>query len=346
MQVHEALRQLYSSKKIQHPDIQQPLHLCGKGKLGKLAQDYLRVVGVKPASIFNTDEMVRSEGQVAVCIATAPYTPIESLLAQSFDSVVPFYDLTEQFSNLHPLANGWFAEKFNSTDEERIIAVLKRWDDSTSRTHYLQFLAWRRLREEWWFQGSSIPGKGVTPESYFIPEVLDVLHDHEIFVDGGAYRGEVSKKFAELTGAKLIYAIEPDLGNHPYFDGNTLVVRAALSNENGKGKFWGGFDYCSKLSSQGNTYVTTKKLDDLVAKPTFIKLHLEGGELNALRGAEEVLTRSRPIVVVSVDHNSDGIWLIEAYLMSLLDKYKFLFRNHCWCGTGSMIYAIPDERRA
>lgn len=42
-------------------------------------------------------------------------------------------------------------------------------------------------------------------------------------------------------------------------------------------------------------------------KASFIKLHLEGGELDALKGGQQSLTRRRPIVVATVYHNDDGI---------------------------------------
>jgi hypothetical protein len=32
--------------------------------------------------------------------------------------------------------------------------------------------------------------------------------------------------------------------------------------------------------------------------------------------------------------------------MQTLSGYRFLFRNHSWCGTGAVIYAIPQERTA
>ena len=32
--------------------------------------------------------------------------------------------------------------------------------------------------------------------------------------------------------------------------------------------------------------------------------------------------------------------------MQTLAGYRFLFRNHSWCGTGAVVYAIPNERLA
>jgi hypothetical protein len=32
--------------------------------------------------------------------------------------------------------------------------------------------------------------------------------------------------------------------------------------------------------------------------------------------------------------------------MQTLPRYRFLFRAHSWCGTGAVVYAIPQERAA
>ena len=63
----------------------------------------------------------------------------------------------------------------------------------------------------------------------------------------------------------------------------------------------------------------------------------------ALKGAQQTLLDCRPIVAATVYHNDDGIWRTADWLMKTLADYRFLFRNHSWCGTGAVIYAIPRE---
>jgi hypothetical protein len=90
--------------------------------------------------------------------------------------------------------------------------------------------------------------------------------------------------------------------------------------------------------------VTVRSLDALGLAPTFVKLHLEGAELAALKGARETLLACRPMIAATVYHNDDGIWKTALWLMETLPGYRFLFRIHSWCGTGAVIYAIPQER--
>ena len=75
-----------------------------------------------------------------------------------------------------------------------------------------------------------------------------------------------------------------------------------------------------------------------------MKLHLEGGELAALKGGIQTIRRSRPIIAATTYHNSLGLWEFPQWIMHNLMDYRFYLRLHGWCGTGLVIYAIPLER--
>lgn len=321
----------------------KPLWLYGKGELGQMAQLYFNYTGVEVAGWFEYDEPAPLDAQVAVCIVrNTPYSEIEQKLQnRGFRDIVPFYDLTDSIITDHPWKNGWIGKPL--PDEfERMKWVLENLDDNVSRAHYLSFLAWRILREEWLFDGISVTKDNL----FFIPEIIEVLHDHEVFLDAGACYGEMTERLLQLAPNSEVIAIEPDDKNRMDFvkKHNVTVHGFALSNLEDKAQFSQGFGYCSKLSPKGNTVKITRKVDNLNIKPTFIKCHLEGGDLEALKGAKETLKHCRPIVAVRVDHNSDGLWKTADYLMKLLPNYRFLFRNHCYCGAAAVVYAIPNER--
>jgi FkbM family methyltransferase len=305
-------------------------------------------VGRESAGTFERGDPIPDAGaRVAVSVVTSPYVAIErSLAARGCADVVPFYDLAESLRGQHPLSNGWFAEPLTATDQREIEGVLAGWDDDVSRAHHLQFIAWRRLREEWTFAGAPI-----STERYFIPEVAAELHDRETFLDGGAHHGIVSLAVAAMIGGARVVAVEPDAVNRVLLSERlralprTAVLDCALAAQDGTAAFSEGYGFASKLSAFGQAQVSTRSIDSLDLEPTYIKLHLEGGELDALRGARETLRAHRPIVAATVYHNADGLWRTADWLMRELDDYRFLFRNHCWCGAGAVVYAIPRERR-
>jgi FkbM family methyltransferase len=177
-------------------------------------------------------------------------------------------------------------------------------------------------------------------------------------LDAGAHDGVVSQAFVRHTkGAfRRIAAIEPDPANRARLEANlhfwlpadprVTVYDCALAEAEGGALFHDGLDYASQLSPTGRMRITTRALDTLELSPTFVKFHLEGGELPALKGARKTLLAHRPVIAATVYHNADGIWQTPHWLMQLLPDYRFLFRAHSWCGTGAVVYAIPKERSA
>jgi FkbM family methyltransferase len=353
----------------------RPLVLYGAGSLGRLARKFLTSVDRDFALVIdlNADELARdpywsgvalkhpdavSQAEkhtfrLAVSIVNSPYVPLErSLFDLGFKDIVPFYDLAESFRAVHPLSNGWFAAPMLAKDQENTAKVLALWADGVSRAHHLQFLAWRRLREEWSFAGAPVPDC----IRFFIPEVTGILSDQEILLDAGAHHGSVTETFVKQTKGyfRQIAAIEPDPSNRMLLearlrswlpsDPRVTVYDCALADDEDVALFHEGLGYASQLSQTGTLRVTTRPLDALALSPTFLKLHLEGGELAALKGARKTLLSARPIVAVTVYHDEDGIWKTPLWLMQTLPDYRFLFRAHSWCGTGAVVYAIPDER--
>src|SRR3984885_6594749 len=155
---------------------ERPLYLYGAGNLGTLAREVLTAVGHEPAGIFERGDPIPEAGaRVAVSVVTSPYVPIEcSLAARGCMDVVAFYDLAESLRGQHPLSNGWVVGPLTAADQCEIEGVHAGWDDDVSRAHHLQFIAWRRLREEWTFEGAPVSTK-----RFFIPEVAAGLHDRE-----------------------------------------------------------------------------------------------------------------------------------------------------------------------
>ncbi len=357
--------------------IDQPLILYGAGSLGRMAKEYLNYIGIPFQYVVDASPSVHSNDRfwngisvvgpedvsetdkkyslLAVCISTVPYTPVyHSLTAQGWKNIVPFYDLTELFKYQHPLGNGWFVASLNEKENDAIGNVLNRWDDEISRAHHLQFLAWRFLRQEWVFTDAPI----TTNNRYFIPEILSLLHDHESFMDIGAYHGEVSIKFSEIVHGKFreVVAIEPDSHNIAILKKNfsktlsynqksrTMVFDHVIAQQSEANSFIEKLGYASQISSLGKKSVQLTAIDSMEVTPSFIKLHVEGGELAALKGCVSTLLSNRPIIATAGYHNRLGLWELPQWLMDSLPDYRFLFRLHGWCGTGMVIYAIPKER--
>ena len=352
-----------------------PLAIYGAGTFGRMALDFLRDVGVEPVLVVDAradqirggeawqgvellaphevPDRLKSEALLAVSIVTAPVTPImEELQGQGWRHVVPFYDVAESFRPAHPLSNGWFAELLTPDDMVEIAGCLDAWADDLSRAHHLTFLAWRLARQEWRFADLPVDNSN----RFFIPEVLAALADDDLFLDGGAHHGSVSAAFLETTGPdSRIVAFEPDEENADRYADWVATLpadvrsridlrRTALDAFSRPRRFHGGLGFMSQFADTGAEDVLSETIDAAALAPGFVKLHLEGGELDALKGGLATFTAARPVLAVTVYHNADGIWRTASWMRENLEGYRLLMRTHSWCGTGAVIYALPDER--
>lgn len=357
--------------KLKPRKIDKPVILYGAGSLGKMAKDFFDYLNIpflyvvdRDASRYEADEFWKNvkiihpdhvtkrdkkNSLLVICIATCPFIALRDELKNSgWEDVAFFYDVSEAYKDRYPLSNGWFLGKLDKKGKESVKNIFFSLADDASRAHYLQFLAWRKLRVELLFHGLKIN----KDNRFFIPEIVSRLEENEVFVDCGAHKGFVVERFLKVVNNKYkaIYAVEPDFNSLKILKTRlknirgAKIIKCALGDKNTKERFYQGFDFASKLSKNGNDLVETRTLDSLDTQATFIKMHLEGGEPNALKGSVGTIQKYRPILAVTIYHSPDGAWEIPFYLMSNIENYKHYLRLHSWGGTGAVLYAIPEER--
>jgi FkbM family methyltransferase len=214
------------------------------------------------------------------------------------------------------------------------------WSDDTSREIFNQQIAWR-LRAEF----RSAPGPA--PDQYFPREMISP-NPEEFFVDGGAFDGDTLRSAPWRVGGVL--AVEPDPTNAARLrssgGGRLEVHEALLGSTPGSARFSGTGTMESRRSESGLLEVPVTTIDRLAAgrQPTFIKLDVEGDELEALKGARETLERAQPVVAVCVYHRPEDLWMIPLFLHEALPAHRMYLRAHAWDGFELVAYAVPIDR--
>lgn len=192
---------------------------------------------------------------------------------------------------------------------------------------------------------------------YFIKEIVDYLED-KIIVDCGAYNGDTIKILVKQTNinVKHIYAFEATYLNYiellksiEYLNIKDLVTpvnkgvwhkKEKLFMSQNEGKM-------SRVSSKKEAIeVDLINLDSFFSSSMrvgFIKMDIEGSELNALKGAEKLIQRDRPILAVSIYHSAAEYVDIPLYLNNILNNYSFIIRHHWHRLSETIIYCIPNE---
>jgi FkbM family methyltransferase len=91
--------------------------------------------------------------------------------------------------------------------------------------------------------------------------------------------------------------------------------------------------------------VETISIDDLVhdlslAKLDFIKMDIEGAELQALKGAEKSIRQFRPKMAISIYHKPEDFWTIPQYIAGLGLGYRFALRHFTIHSEETVLFAF------
>ena len=181
------------------------------------------------------------------------------------------------------------------------------------------------------------------------------LNISKLLFRGGAYLGETAIRFSIAVGKHgRVYSFDPviehiQIINHNRRKNNLEnidILPYGLSNKKHTsppvtiGKIDGSFN-------SSRSEIPSVKLDDcidghIVTKVDFIKLDIEGEELNALRGSENTIRKFKPKLAISVYHKPEDLYTISKWIENLNLGYKFFIDHHTTIMYESVLYAISS----
>ncbi len=213
-------------------------------------------------------------------------------------------------------------------------------------------------------------------ESFFVPR------ENEIYIDAGCKNGDTILDFCNWCNKnyKKIYGFEPDQKNaeitkktvsdHNYnnikivekgvwstdnvleFSNDGLahshfseVGALTYSNCNKFGTNEEAFCYFNDdVADSFDTKISVAKIDSIALsdKVTFIKMDIEGSELEALKGGGNTIKQNKPRLAICLYHKIEDIVEIPAYIAQLVPEYKFYIRHHDLSPFETVLYAVIE----
>jgi FkbM family methyltransferase len=197
-------------------------------------------------------------------------------------------------------------------------------------------------------------------EQYCLRGLVEPSPDSTI-LDIGAYKGETAIWLASRAGAQgEVYAVEPDPSVIDTLRANIEGNRAATLAPIHLLPFGVGarpgrqcFSYApggsSRIDASGEITIDLTTIDVMVDQlglgwVNFIKMDVEGGEVNALRGAESTLRRFAPSLAICVYHLPRDLPDITGLIRQAHPEYRLYLSHKSPTWPETVLFACVDAR--
>lgn len=304
-----------------------------KNKQGNIVDDI---------KIISYEELKQYKDFIIVVGSNYIYQEMERVDALNCSEIIQIA-LTEDILNV--------ADEYIQKTIKAVTDMKKLFKDEKSIESIDSFLDYLKNRDVSVFHKVSTNEK-----HYLVKEVIDTLRPSDVLVDLGAFIGEFPIDLAKSAiPFKKCYCFEISKKNC-----KRLILNIGQFGLNGKVECIekAVSDHCGEIyinDNGANTKICQEKTDNKVETITldkffketrinYIKTDIEGAEMEALKGATDVLKRDRPILAISIYHSLSDYQNIPIFLNNLLENYKFFIRNHSIYCAEIVLYAIPNER--
>lgn len=292
------------------------------------------------------EEVLRDNVEIDVCIGHGNYSEMRNR-HQRHERVTRVFDFFDWYGLNWTLNKDYFTQNARALTD-----VINLFHDTYSKKAFLMHLR-ARVNNDWRLIQPLITGP-----QYF--EKFISLSNNETFVDAGAYTGTTFLAFNRLVKGKFrkYYAFEPDALNRKKLI--TLISNGSIKNvtvldkgcgaKSGRFKFLSNDDHSSIVNEYAQEenhreahsidFIEVMKIDDLHDEISFIKMDVEGHEMEALRGSSQTISIYKPKLAISAYHRPNDLFDIPLLIKALNPDYKLFFRLHKQTGADAVFYAI------
>lgn len=232
---------------------------------------------------------------------------------------------------------------------EDVRAVANSLEDKKSKDVYLKCIKYRMHTDKMLSNGCC------EGNQYLVNQIIKI-DENEVFVDCGAFIGDTIQRFENLMKKKHInnyrvVAFEPSENNaqliRAYFgqDEKIVLIQKGVGGEKHTQYFRdaGLKSKCVHEKDEASCLIETTTLDDVEEchSATFIKMDIEGSELDALKGAQKIILKNKPKLAICIYHSDEDMIRIPLYIKQLVPSYKLYIRQHSQGRTETVLYAVP-----
>lgn len=301
--------------------------------------------------IISPEELKKNYPDTPILVASAFYdTEIyEMLCKMKFSLVYPVSFLNYNYPDI--FVSPEYFQEFDSLfipgNQYEILKLNELWEDKKSKEVFYNIIRFRLT-----FDKSYLKAIKSKYKQYFETPIIP-LSQEEVFIDCGAYTGDSIVNFYEETSGrfKKAYSFEPDRTNFiklyetvRRIDPLRIIpVNSGVYHSTTEINFNEAGTIGSRIDKGKNSVSRpVVSIDDFMKNKeyvTFIKMDIEGAELDALSGAKEVIQKNKPKLAICVYHKASDLWKIPFFIKSLNKNYQFYLRHYSNGITDTIFYA-------
>ncbi len=259
----------------------------------------------------------------------------------AFKNVISLINL-ESILNMHlPTPGYWLDYSFSYPAHEHALRKAKNlMADDKSAKLFQAILDYRITGDIY-----RCPSPSMSDE--YVPVDLPRYHAELDVVDCGAHTGTAIDNLVKAGySIRSLVAFEPDLDVFKQLaakqapSANSILLPLGVWSENKIMNFESNAAMSSAVSASGGTTVQCVRIDDVIksGNPNLVKFDVEGAEIEALKGMEQLIRRARPNLCVSVYHDPTHLFEIPLLIASWNLGYSFHLRVHEYNTFGVVLY--------
>jgi FkbM family methyltransferase len=320
-------------------------------QVAALADDHPAKVGSRIAghTVESLAALTRLDRATPIVIAShRVLAATERLRGLGFKTVLPFAALQIMAPDLFPphmFYDGMLDDLWNNRD--CYARLYDQLADQRSRYVLDAILAFRQTLDP-------VGLKNVLDgDDLYAPKGLIAFSNCEVYVDGGSYDGDTIRTFMRRVDNRFehIYAFEPDpvtfgaLQSNFSAEPRVKAIHAGLHREKGVLRFKDDGSRGAIFTSDGEIEMPVTTLDDVIGEGpvSYIKMNIEGAEIDALQGGERLIRRELPKLALSVYHRPSDLWRIPKIVKQFDAGYDLYLRQHDGGIIETVLYALHKE---
>lgn len=347
----------------------KPVVILGASLRARWVYDYLMKYGINISSFCVTSEYYKSN----MTLNGLDVLPFEKLgdyydkcdLVIGFEAPHPMIEIIDNSSEYSFISKAFVLDQidvfFEMTPEfieDNKIALSKTYDlleDEISKKLFIAYIGEKSnyIKEEY-----PALRELYTADEYW-NDYYDLNQKEHVLIDCGAYDGDSVQDFIDFVGESgnyKVYAFEPDRYNFKKLkanfdnDDNIIFINKAVGEKKGKMFFDMKGNTGSRLTdvkSAKTVMVDVTAVDDEIeGNVTFIKMDIEGAELSALKGMQNIIIENLPVIACCVYHKVDDLIVIPQFIHELTKDlegrgYRFYLKQHAYISEDLILYAVP-----